>query len=249
MFKPLVVCFPQWRSITFLSLVLLAAVPSAHGQAPTPAAPQTDNSDAAEKAAARKKKFDEARRRLEQGQGATHGEAPSDPNQTLFVSAAKVNMRVGETHAFCVFDIGGRLLTNSAEWTLSSSAAAFVPGSGRDPEIISKIPGTVTLRAKVEGKTAEAEINIIEGEMPTGTVLWSAAQIPGFQTQKIVPAVPSARGPDAYITEGNAKGEVLLRAMLSDGRQLWMKKYSAGSAPSSITPTPTGVITSRQRKP
>ena len=217
----------------FALTVAMIFVPNSNAQSAgtAPAQGVPDSSDAAAKAAARKAKFEEARRRLEQSAESSAKEVASDPNQTLFVSPARVNMLMGETHAFCVFDIEGRDLTSAAKWTLSSSGVvSLMPGL--EPEVVSKSLGTVTLRADVGGKSAEAEINVLTADkMTPGAVKWSAAQIPGFRTTKVVPAVPSARGPDTYVTEQNQRGEILLRAFLEDGRQLWMKRGPASTDP------------------
>ncbi len=143
----------------------------------------------------------------------------------------------GESHAFNVFDIEGRDLTASAEWTLSSSGVVDL-ATNPDPQVTSKSLGTVILQARVQGRVAEAEINVITADkMFPGMVKWSSPQIPGYRTDKIVPAAPSARGPDAYITDRNEKGETLLRAILSDGRQLWMKKSAPESGANKTNPT------------
>ena len=253
--KPSEPRLPSWQMRLVRSwFALLAAmifVSVGGAQSTSQTIPQTaaDNSDAAAKAAARKAKFEEARKRLEQGADGPLREVPSDPNQTLFVSPAKVNMLLGESHAFCVFDIEGRDLTTSAEWTLGSSGVAVLQ-AGPVPEVVSKSTGSVTLSARIGGRIAEAEINVLTGDQMTpGTVKWSAAQIPGFRTNKMVQAVPSARGPDMYVTERNEKGETLLRAFLSDGRQLWMKKLSAANATNDIAPSPKGGLQGAQPKP
>lgn len=235
--------FATWRiqpACTILGLALaMISAPSLHGQSPSPAPAQAtrDNSGTSTKAAARKAKFDDAKRRLEQGEKGSANEIASDPNQTLFVSPVRVNMLNGESHAFNVFDIEGRDLTASAEWTLSSSGVVDL-ATNPDPQVTSKSLGTVILQARVQGRVAEAEINVITADkMVPGMVKWSSPQIPGYRTDKIVPAVPSARGPDVYITDRNEKGETLLRAILSDGRQLWMKKSAPESGANKTNPT------------
>ena len=238
------------RAILALALTMVF-LPNFYAQSPIAGAAQSapESSDAAAKAAARKAKFEETKRRLEQGADSPAKEVASDPSQTLFVSPAKVNMLMGESHAFCVFDIDGRDITASAEWMLSTSGVVDLM-AGPVPEVVSKSSGRVTLSARVGGKIAEAEINVLTGnQMVPGTVKWSAAQIPGYHTDKIVQAMPSARGPDMYITDRNEKGETLLRAFLSDGRQLWMKKFSAAAAPHDIVPMPNGGLTGKQPKP
>jgi hypothetical protein len=181
--------------------------------------------DASAKAAARKKKFEEEKRRLE-GAQSNSGEVPSDPDQTFFVSPAKVNMILGETQAFCAFDIEGKTLTGQAKWSVSDSYVAKLSG-GVTPTITAMNHGTTIVRADAGGRSAEASITVVSGDkLAIGSIRWSAPEIPGFKTKKINPAVPSANGPDIYSIEGNAQGESLVRAFTSDGLQLWMRRFS-----------------------
>jgi hypothetical protein len=205
------------------------------------------NSDAA-KAAARKKQFEQDEQLLEQSENnnnsvttSIHELPAANPDQTLFVSPAVVSMLLGETQAFMVFDIGGHDVSSRAQWSLTkSNVAEFVPGSG--PTVIAKGAGAVTLTAKVGAEESTAELTVYQGtSLPIGTARWTAPEIPGFKVQKITPAVPSANGPDVFVTEMNDAGEVLLRAFFADGRQLSMTRLGASSVPanSPVHPYPT----------
>ncbi|MGO9641986.1 MAG: hypothetical protein ACLP1Y_11855 [Candidatus Acidiferrales bacterium] len=183
----------------------------------------TPDTDAAARAAARKRKFEQDEKRLEEGGNDLEAPAP-DPQQTLFVSPAIVAMLNGEEHSFMVFDIEGHDLTAKAKWSLSNSNIADLATDGV-PTVKAKAFGTVTLRARVGTEEGTSELKVYEGSsLPMGTVRWQAPKIPGFSTQKMTPAVPTANGPDIYVTETNAAGQVLLRAFLADGRQLWMRR-------------------------
>jgi hypothetical protein len=181
--------------------------------------------DAAAKAAARRRSFEQDEKRLEEyGSGQ---EVPEpDPQQTLFVSPALVGMLPGERQSFTVFDIDGHNLTPKARWTLSNPNVATLAPDGA-PEIIARAPGTVTLIARVGGGEAESELKVYGGNsLPVGAIRWQAPKIPGYRTQRTVQAVPTANGPALYTTDTNGEGETLIRAFLSDGRQLWMGKLS-----------------------
>lgn len=195
---------------------------------PQPAATTPANQDAVAKAAERRKHFEEEKRRLEESAGAKPNgigqEVPSAPDQTLFVSPAVVNMLVGESHSFSAFELNGKTITPSVEWSLDNPEIAELHSEG-DPTVISKAPGKAILRARLNTRTAEAVITVHDlQKLPNGTILWSSPQIPGFKTKQIVQAVPTATGPDMYTIEQNEKGEQLIRALFGDGRQLWMRK-------------------------
>jgi hypothetical protein len=218
-----------------LGLAVVLAFPGVAAQdpqsAPQTAPPAPANPDAAAKAAERRKHFEEEKRRLEesavpQPKGVGAEVPPTDPNQTLFVSPAVVNMLVGETHSFSAFELNGKTITSSVEWSIDDPGIAELR-SGGDPIVVSKAPGKVILRARLDTRTAEAFINIHDVQtLPVGTILWASPQIPGFKTKQIVQAVPSSTGPDMYTIEENEKGESLVRAMFGDGRQMWMRKMT-----------------------
>ena len=217
-----------------LALAIVLALPALAWQdpqsSPQPAANTSASQDAAAKATERRKHFEEEKRRLEESDSVRPKgigpEAPSDPDQTLFISPAVVNMLVGESHSFSAFELVGKTVTPSAEWTLDNSDVVELSNNG-GPTVISKAPGKATLRARIGSHTAEAVITVHDVQkLPDGTILWSSPQIPGFKTKQIVQAVPTATGPDMYTIEQNEKGEQLIRAMFGDGRQLWMRKMS-----------------------
>jgi plastocyanin len=150
--------------------------------------------DAAARAAARKKRFLEQEKALEEN-GSTHDAAEPDPQQTLFVSPALVGMVVGETQRFTVFDIEGHNLTSQAEWSLSNSYIADLAPDGT-PTITAKEHGTVTVRARVGSRESRCEVKVYEGSsLPIGAIRWQAPKIPNFSAIKIVQAVPTTISP------------------------------------------------------
>ena len=93
---------------------------------------------------------------------------------------------------------------------------------------MSKHPGTVTVYARTGNQAAEATVTIFPGDkLAIGTVQWNTPVIPGYRGVKFVYAVPTANGPDIYASDQNDQGDMLIRALLSDGRQLWMRKFPA----------------------
>src|ERR1700738_3070272 len=125
-------CFDRVRSaplkIFCAATLLLLVVPPQFAARQEPSLAQrnsraSDSQDAASKAAAeRKKRFDEQKRQLEES--GTSGSWRGDAGQTLFISPALVNMLVGDTHSFGAFDIEGRTLTGSVQWSISNSFVA-----------------------------------------------------------------------------------------------------------------------------
>jgi hypothetical protein len=213
------------RALAFGGLILLAPA-NYSGQTPgaSSTSQQTTQPSAADQAAARRKKFEEDRKRLETGESEPIV-TPSEPDATFFVSPAKVNMLVGQTQPFGAFDINGKTQTGSAEWSLSSSTSATFNAGGSGPEILAKATGHFTVRAKLGSRYAEADVTVLEGtSLPTGSIRWTAAEIPGYKTKQVVPAVPSPNGPDVFVNEEGADGTSLIRAFTSDGIQLWMTR-------------------------
>ncbi|MGC2464817.1 MAG: hypothetical protein WA517_06440 [Candidatus Acidiferrum sp.] len=147
------------------------------------------NSDEAGKAAARKKKFEEDKKRLENSEG-QHTPAPDDPQQTLLLSPILVNMLVHDTQRFSLFDVDGHNLTAKAAWTLSNSYVADLTTDGV-PTITAKSTGTVTVRARVGALSSEASVTVHPGDrLPVGTIRWQAPAVPGHRTTQIIQAVP-----------------------------------------------------------
>jgi hypothetical protein len=193
----------------------------------SPQSQPTVGTQEADGAAARKKKFAEDKQRLE-NDGITSEDARTDPDQTLFVSPFKAGMVVGESRTFSVFDIDGKVLTAQAEWSVSDSIVADIAGVSDQP-ITAKSVGTVTVRARVGRRSAEATVTVYPGpKFPPTTIRWLAPPIPGFTLQKVMPGGIGV-GPDGIavsFAESDGHGGSLLRTFTSDGRQIWMKRVS-----------------------
>jgi hypothetical protein len=199
--------------------------------APPANAPGAQTDAAAIAAAERMRRFEALKQQLENGgSGNQVGNAPlTDPNQTLFISPARVHILVGDDQPYCVFDIDGHDLTASAQWLLANlTVATVVPGI--PPRIVAKAPGTVKLQARIGGRIAETEVNVMPGNsLAMGTTKWEAPSIPGFSPGHITQATPAAGGPDLYEVEDGA-GFTLVRAFTADGRQMWMKRMAGKSS-------------------
>lgn len=155
--------------------------------------PQASDSsaDASAKAAARKKKFDDLKRQLEDD-GKSDSRDAESPAPGLLVSPAQVGMLVNEQQKFSVLDIQGHKLKEKPEWSLSNSYVANLV-DGEVPAIVAKDTGTVILRVRLGNLTGEAAIKVYPGDkLPDGAIRWAAPQIPGYTTKQIVQAVPTA---------------------------------------------------------
>jgi len=153
--------------------------------------------DAAAKAAERKKRFEEAKKRLEnsapqpQSGTASSSSSCSYSQSDLSLSPALVNMVVGNTQRFSLFDLAGHKLTAQADWSVSDSSIAEIRVEGGEPVLTSKEKGTVRVQARVDSHSAESTVNVIAPEdMKPGTIRWSTPSSPCSKTTKIIPAVP-----------------------------------------------------------
>jgi hypothetical protein len=155
---------------------------------------------AAAKAAERKKRFDEAEKKLENSDPRPQEQSRNPPSNSLHVSPNDlslspilVNMLVGNTQHFSLFDLAGHKLTSQADWTVSDSSVAELSVINGVPTLVSKQTGTVHVRARIDERSAEASVNVITpADMKPGTILWQAPSIPGFKPIQIVQAVPSS---------------------------------------------------------
>jgi hypothetical protein len=197
----------RWSVVFFSALVFFAprdfaqnaatqsgVAPSNSSQLPA-ANPATD--DAAAKAAARKKRFEEAKKHLENSasqpqSGAAASSSCSYSQSDLSLSPALVNMVVGNTQRFSLFDLAGHKLTAQADWSVSDSSIAEIRVEGGEPVLTSKQKGTVRVQARVDSHSAESTVNVIAPEdMKPGTIRWSTPNNPCAKTTEIKIAVPS----------------------------------------------------------
>lgn len=201
---PLLFVRSLFSSAFILVLHLFFSTPAGAQATSTPPAansitPSTPDSAAA-RAAERKKRFDEAKKRLENSdpQPQDHSKnSPSNSSQVspndLSLSPILVNMLVGDTQGFSLFDLAGHKLTSQADWTVSDSSIAELSVINGVPTLVSKQTGTVHVRARIDSRSTEATVNVITpNEMKPGTIRWQAPSVPGFKPVQIVPAVPSS---------------------------------------------------------
>lgn len=157
----------------------------------------------------------------------------------LTVSPNKATMLVGETRTFRAVGKDGRIRPN-VRWEISPSYAAAVSLNGDEVTVTAREASpSVMLTASAEGDSADAAIEIrAKGDMTPGTTLWSVAPTPGCKVAQMIQAVPSANGPDLYVQETCPDG-TMLRALTSDGRELW-RKMLAGTSVGAAVPVGSG---------
>ena len=145
----------------------------------------------------------------------------------LSVVPSKATILVGETHAFRAVGKDGRLRHN-VRWNISPEHAAKLTVDNDEATVQAEEPSsTVLLTAYAEGDSSVASIEILSGpSLPTGTMMWSVSPLPGCKGTKMTQAVPSANGPDIYVEESCPDG-AYVRALTSDGRELWRRKSGA----------------------
>jgi hypothetical protein len=97
--------------------------------------------------------------------------------------------------------------------------------------LTAKSAGDFGLEGRSSNGSADATITVVEGGvLPIGTVKWSAGKIDGCKTTKIIPAVPSANGPDVYEQSQCEDGQYIA-AYTADGVLLWRRKMNSFGAP------------------
>ena len=184
-------------SLTFLLLIhrpLLFAGQQSVQTPATPPAPSTSQNpspaaqDSAAKAAERKKRFEAEKAKLENtspkpassDKSAGNNVSPCQSSEyDLSLSPNLVNLVLGETQRFSLFDQAGHKLTAQANWSVSDSSVAELVMEGGTPVLTAKATGTVRVTANVDGRYAEATVNVIAQEdMKPGTIRWSAPAAP-----------------------------------------------------------------------
>lgn len=162
---------------------LLAGVPPlwTGAQSPQSSNPQGGTMDSeAAKAVARKKRFEEEKRRLEGQEGPTRPETDpcTDGKPVLYITPTEAGMLVGESRGFTLFDTDNHNLTAKAEWSVSSSTlATLTPGA--EPTVTARSEGTFQVIARVDTRTAEATVKVYPGEkLPIGAARWKVAPVP-----------------------------------------------------------------------
>jgi|SRR5579864_5956083 len=152
-------------------------------------------------------------------------------SSALLVVPSNVTMLVGETHTFRAVGKDGRMLHN-IRWGISPEYAATLTTDGNEATLLAEqISSAVILTAYGSGGSSMARIEIRSGtSLPVGATKWSVKELPGCKTTKIIPAVPSAGGPDIYVQESCPDG-AFVRAITDDGRELWRRNISGSALP------------------
>jgi hypothetical protein len=104
----------------------------------------------------------------------------------LTISPGKASMIVGETRTFRAVGKDGRA-RHGVRWSISPESAATLTLNGDEATVQAKQESsTALLTARAVGDSAEATIDILQGDKPpTGTLLWSVPPIPGCKTVKL----------------------------------------------------------------
>lgn len=143
------------------------------------------------------------------------------PNSYL-ITPDTTTMLIGESRPFRMVDQNGHA-QRGVTWIISD-AGAFQSSGGDEVELTAKRAGDFHLTARTERAVAEGTIKVLEGTtLPTGTVKWSSGKIPGCKTTKMIPAVPSANGPDIF-EQSQCEDGPYLAAYTADGIQMWRRK-------------------------
>jgi hypothetical protein len=176
--------------------------------ASTAATASAAQDDAAAKVAERRRHFEAEKARIEAaGPSSSTSTAATEPCQAsesdLMLSPNFVNMFVGATQLFSLFDHDGHKLTSAADWSIEdSSIAELTIDKDGTPVLTGKQTGKTRLTAHAETRSSEAHINVINPrDMTSGTInsAWLAKPAPCSKPTGIVPAARS-RLPDLSIS-------------------------------------------------
>jgi len=154
---------------------------------------------------------------------------------SITITPTNVNLAVGQRQQFTATDDQGRPRPD-ATWSLPRRTTLATITTGSTPVLTANAVGQVTLIATVQGKMAQTAVNIVT-TMASGSSNWTVPPLPGLAAGNtafghFVPASPSNNGAGLYSVEGgsNGNGETYaLRALTSDGQQLWQRPLSTAS--------------------
>ena len=151
-----------------------------------------------------------------------------DPPKVLVVPT-RATILIGETQTFRAVGQDGRPL-HGVRWRVSPEYSTKLTVDGDEATMLAtQTSGSVIITASAGNGSAEGELEIKAGtSMPIGSTKWSVEELPGCKTIEIMPAVPSAGGPDIYARETCSDGDYV-RAITEDGRELWRHKFDNGS--------------------
>jgi hypothetical protein len=139
---------------------------------------------------------------------------------SLQISPGPVTVTVGNSQSFTVIDQNG-VRRPDASWSVSNMSVGTMASDGSGTFTAAAV-GQETLTATVSGVSAQTTITVISGApLSFGMTIWSAPAVAGYTTKQMVQAVPSVNGPDVYAIDTDSSGDVLVRAFMSDGEQVW----------------------------
>jgi hypothetical protein len=194
-------------ALSFCAFLFDPLLYAARRQSPTTAAPQSTDAqtDAAAKAAERKKRFEESKKALED-QNALAAVAKTQPVAANANSAVKqaqaplpkvvfnipVTLGVGDAERYFLSDEQRGNVTKQAEWTTQDpDSAAELYFENGVPCLLAKGSGIVILSAVFDGRRATVTATIIPREkMNGGTIAWTQIPFSDRSSLKIQPSVP-----------------------------------------------------------
>ncbi len=150
-------------------------------------------------AAERRRRFEAEKAQIEaagpSSSPSTTATEPCQPSQRdLDLSPSFVNMFVGATHQFSLFDHDGHKLTSVADWSVEDSSIALLTiDEDGTPLLTGKQTGKTRLTARVDSRSSEAHINVINPEDMTSGTINSAWLAPPTPCSNPVAIVPPAR--------------------------------------------------------
>ena len=169
----------------------------------------------------------------------------------MVITPDLMSVLIGEPRRVRLVDPAGRMISD-ATWSVSDPGVLELQADA-EPIITGRTPGTVTITAFWKAELAEAKVTVFAGtRLPYGTVFWSVKPLPGHSADKMGVAQP-AGGPDVFTTEHDSHGHSVVRALTSDGRELWRslvdfsQPSSESSAPSSGRPRSQQGLPTRTR--
>jgi hypothetical protein len=126
-------------------------------------------------------------------------------------------MLVGDSQPFYAFDIDGKTLTRTAKWTLTDTRSGSL--LSQNPPLVSSIaPGVFTIRATIEGHSAEAQITAFNPDLTCGSLVAIAHRQPFPRAPRTwTPTNVSVCVPDCGMP--GAKGKALGAATKDSGHE------------------------------
>jgi len=151
---------------------------------------------------------------------------PPVPVKAILVTPTEINLLVNQSRSVAVISDQGVPVPGAA-LTVSDPSIVQLDSTG---QITAVRPGTAVVTATLGGFTANATVTVFSGDqLPSGTALWTLAPMPGnfaFDGAFAVAATDGA--PSIYWVEaGPGFSSLIVRALSSDGRQLWSTPVTA----------------------